>query len=273
MSFQDYPLGDPEGAPAASSGKAGASGVGGASGHGGVSSAGGSGALTSGASTGGSAKAGDTNDAGGPESGSGGVTMVVPNQLMVDDFEDGNQNILERQGRSGAWYSANDGQGTQTPRAGVPLMPTLLEPARDASTHGAHTYGGPFATWGALVGTALALAGNNFIAYDLSGYQGVRFWVRSGGMVANPAKQVRFSLRTPATITGGGCTVCGDHFGAAVPLTSKWEQVDLPLATLKQSGYGRPVLPSPDLKHAMGIELLFPANVSFDLWIDDIELY
>jgi hypothetical protein len=273
VSFNDYPLGDPQGAPN-SGGKSSAGGVSahaGASGRGGVTS-GGSSASTAGASMGGSSKAGDTNDAGSPDPGNGGTTSV-PNALMVDDFEDGNQNILELQGRSGAWYAANDGKGTQTPRAGVPLMPSLLEPARETSTHGAHTFGGPFPTWGALVGTAFASSGDNTIAYDLSAYHGLRLWVRSGSMYPNAANKLRVNLRTPATMTGGGCTVCTDHFGADIPLTSKWVQVELPLAMLKQSGYGRPMLPSPDLRHVMAIELLFAANVTFDLWIDDLELY
>ncbi len=268
VSFNDYPLGDPQGAPAGGGKGSSAGGSGGAaaSGRGGVSS-GGSTAPTSGASS----KAGDTNDAGGP--GTAGSTGVVPNLLLVDDLEDGDQNILELQGRSGAWYAANDGRGTQTPSAGVPLMPSLLEPARGTSTHGAHTFGGPFPIWGALVATAFASSGNNPVAYDVSSYQGLRFWVRSGGMYPNAANKLRFNLRTPATIAGGGCTVCNDHFGADIPLTSKWVQVEVPLAMLQQRGYGRPSLPSPDLKHAMGIELVFGVDVTFDLWIDDLELY
>ncbi len=273
VSFNDYPLGDPQDAPsstggksstsgASSGGKVATGGAGGASGRGGASSGGTSVLPTSGSST-----AGD-NDAGSPEPGTGG-SATVPNPLLIDDFEDGNAAILAQQGRSGSWYVANDGKGMQTPPAS--LSPSPLEPPRAASPHGAHTFGGPFLTWGALIGTTFASSGNTGIAYDVSGYQGVRFWVRYGGALPNPAKQVRFSLRTPATIMG--CTVCGDHFGAAIPLTAQWVQVEVPFATLKQSGYGRPVLGTPDLKHAMGMELLFPANVAFDLWIDDVEFY
>jgi Carbohydrate binding domain (family 11) len=107
----------------------------------------------------------------------------------------------------------------------------------------------------------------------LSGYQGLRLWVRSGATSAVAAKQVRLNLRTPGTVMGGTCTACSDHFGVEIPLTSKWTQVDVPFATLKQMGYGRPMLASADLTRALGIELLFPVNVSFDLWLDDVELY
>jgi hypothetical protein len=271
VSFNDYPLGDPQSAPSSSGGKSATSTGGKASsaesGGGGVSSGG-----TSVFPSSGSSMVGE-NDAGSPDPGTGGSSTVGPNPLLIDDFEDGDAAILVLQGRSGSWYVANDGKGQQTPPSGMPLAPSTLAPSRGASAHGAHTFGGPFLTWGALIGTTLASSGDSGVAYDVSSHQGVRLWVRYGGAFPNPAKQVRLNLRTPATITGGSCTVCSDHFGAAIPLTAQWVQVEVPFTGLKQTGYGRPLLGSPDLKRAMGIELLFPVNVAFDLWIDDVEFY
>jgi hypothetical protein len=262
VSFNDYPLGDPEAAPASES----------SSDHGGASTAGAS-VLPSAGSASGGTIAVATGHAGSQDSTIGGATAVGSNPLMIDDFEDGDAAILVRQGRSGSWYAANDGQGIQTPRGGLPLTPTLLEPARGTSLHGARTFGGPFTGWGALIGTTFASSGNSGAAYDVSARQGLRFWVRSGGTFSNPAKLVRLALRTPGTVTGGGCTVCEDHFGTEIPLTAQWVQVQVPFSALRQSGYGRPLLPRPDLKQALGLELLFPANVAFDLWVDDVELY
>lgn len=208
--------------------------------------------------------------------GAAGTGSVLPNAgsaLLVDDFQDTDAQILELQGRSGAWYVANDGRGLQTPRAGVPLVPAPLMPARGGSTRGVHTFGGPFSDWGALVGTQLASEGGTGVAYDLSGYTGLRVWVRSGAAAPNAAKSVRLNLRTPATVMGGSCTVCTDHFGADIPLTAQWAQIDLRFASLQQVGFGVPKLAKPDLTQALSIEFLFPANVSFDLWLDDIELY
>jgi hypothetical protein len=259
VSFNDYPLGDPQ-AEAVSSGTAGAGGSAGARPGGGSAGARpGGGSATGGSATGG------RSDASSP------AMLVSP--LVVDDFEDGNAAILEHQGRSGAWYVANDGRAMQTPREGMLLLPSSLDPPRGGSAHGAHTFGGPFPTWGALIGIPFASSGSQQAAYDLSGYEGVRLWVRSGTMAPGAATKVRFNLRTPATIVGSGCTLCGDHFGADVPLTSQWVRVDVPLASLKQVGFGQPMLTTPDLTHAMGIDLLFVSGVSFDLWIDDVELY
>jgi hypothetical protein len=258
VSFNDYPLGDPQTEPVTSGG----SGFGGSATE--LPSAG---TEMGGGTTGGAAAAAggrEVADAGAP------ATLVVTTRV-VDDFEDGNAAILEQEGRSGSWYVANDGQGMQTPRQGMLVLPSSFDPPRGGSAHGVHTFGGPFPTWGALIGTTFAASGGG--TYDLRRYQGLRFWVRSGTMGPGSAKKVRFNLRTPATVMGGSCMICNDHFGADVPLTSQWVQIDVPLASLKQTGYGQPMLTTPDLAHAMGIELLFVTGVSFDLWIDDVELY
>jgi hypothetical protein len=276
VSFNDYPLGDPKAESVSSAG----SGAGGGNasvlpgaGTDTGATAGANTASAGSATTGGSETTGGTEATGGSADGGAPSTDPDPPDLRVDDFEDGDALILALEGRSGAWYVSNDGRGQQTPRAGMPLVPSLLNPARGDSLHGAHTLGGPSQGWGALIGTAFASSGNDAVAYDVSGYQGLRLWVRSGSTSPYAAKQVRLNLRTPATIMGGGCTVCSDHFGVVIPLTSKWVQVEVPFASLKQGGYGRPVLTTPDLAHAMGVELLFAGAVSFDLWIDDIELY
>lgn len=253
VSFNDYPLGDTsDGAGASPGGSAGAS-----------SSAGGS-------------EGGVPSDSGG----AAGAANDAPS--MIDNFEDGNQQILDVAGRSGSWYAANDGRGNQTPRPGAAVLPSMLMPARGTSTRGLHTMGGPFETWGALIGTALASDNNVGIPYDLSGYRGIRLWVRLGtGQGSGPgsgstelAQEVRLNLSTPATEAGGGCTMCGDHFGFVVPLTSQWERVEVVLAEAEQAGFGVPLLTSePDLAHVTGLELFFPQDVRFDLWVDDIELF
>ena len=256
MSFNDYPLGDIAGAAGA------------------VDQAG----TGSGGARGGSEsllpKAGASSKAGGSGDQGGAASTVVVAENMIDDFQDSDQAILEQQGRSGSWYAANDGRGTQTPRSDQPLVPTVLETARGASTRAIHTFGGPFMTWGALIGTSLATDGERGLEYDLSGYQGMRLWVRSGSTSLSSATSVRLNLPTPGTNAGSGaCTVCNDHFGFDVPLTAQWALVEVPFSSLKQHGYGRPALASPDLEHVTSLQLGFGANVAFDLWVDDIELY
>ena len=142
VSFNDYPLGDPQLEPVAGAGRAGA---------------GAGGSATAGRSSGGSASQAT------PEGAS-----------LLDDFEDGNAAISLLEGRSATWYVANDGHGVQTPPGGTPLLPSVLSPARGASTQGVHTFGGPFSTWGALAGTAFVSNGNGGEPYDLSVHRGLR---------------------------------------------------------------------------------------------------
>jgi len=253
VSFNDYPL-------ELSSGASGDASLGGSAGKGGASGAG----TTAGKASGGAG----TSGASGTHAGGGQAPSSAP-ATMIDDFEDGDRNILEQAGRSGAWYAANDGQGMQTPPGNSALIPSSLNLARGSSLHAAHTFGGPFGAWGALIGTSLAADG----AYDVSAYDGIRLWVRSGSMSPTAAKQVRLSLLTPQTNMGGSCTVCNDHFGAWVPLTPQWTLIELPFSDVKQEGFGVPKPPAPDLTRVTGIELFFPMGVSFDLWVDDIELF
>src|SRR4029079_3804044 len=135
VSFNDYPVGDLQQTS-------------GAGGSGAAASTGGSSQTTSGTNTGAS-----SNDGGSPDvAGAAGTTATLGvDPLLIDDFEDNDQAIIEQEGRSGAWYAGNDGKGMQTPRSESPLLPSLLEPPRAESRHGAHTWGGPFPTWGALI--------------------------------------------------------------------------------------------------------------------------
>jgi hypothetical protein len=259
VSFNDYPLGELKDAAQGGTGGGGASSDGGKSGS-----------SAAGTETNGGASMTE-GGADGSAAGASPLASIDPN--LIDDFEDGDERIAEVAGRSGSWYAGNDGKGMQTPASEQLLVPSLLNPARGESRRAAHTFGGPFQTWGALVGTSLAGSGEQPAPYDLSHHSGIRLWVRSGASSPYAARQVRLNLPTPATNQGGACTLCNDHFGADIPLTSKWAQVNVPFSSLKQAGYGMPRLNSPDLKQVLSLQLMFPKGVSFDLWVDDLELY
>ncbi len=261
VSFNDYPLGaGPTPTSGASSGgSAGAMPSGGAQASSGSASGGRSG-------SGGSA----VGDAGANEPNAGAPSSNGP-ATLIDDFEDNDAAILAVDGRSGSWYVINDGQGMQTPGNGMLVVPSDLMPLRGGSEQGLHTSGGPFAQWGALVGTSLASSSEVGVPYDLSAYAGIRFWVRTGSQFA--VKQVRVNLPTPGTNSGGPCSVCNDHWGAVVPLTSQWTQVQVRFADLDQAGFGVPQLQSPELTHVTAIQFIFAQGVSFDLWLDDIEFF
>src|SRR6478609_9180543 len=158
VSFNDYPVGD-LGSKGASAGSSGTDAVAGSTAETGGS--GGSLQLSGGT---GAVAAGGTEIAGGPTDAGGAAAEVDPN--LIDDFEDGDDEILEQQGRKGAWFVQNDGSGAQTPEASARALPSDFMLARSGSTRGMHTSGGPFAMWGALIGTSLASNGADEAPYD-----------------------------------------------------------------------------------------------------------
>jgi hypothetical protein len=255
VSFNDYPL---ESTP--STGATSSQGGGGANAGGNAPSAGNAGRPP----LGGSSSAGEPTDGG------AGPLSLVP-ETLIDDFEDGDAGIVEHEGRSGSWYAGNDGQGVQTPGNGMPLVPTMLGQARGDSRRAVHTSGGPFQQWGALIGTALASQGDQGVPYDVTPYDGVRFWVRSQPFGPGFTTTVRLNLPTPNT--SDACSVCGDHFGVDIPLTAQWVQHEVRFSEMDQKGWGVPQLNSHDRQNVTAIQLAFPEDVRFDLWVDDVEFF
>lgn len=266
VSFNDYPLESTPSAGATSS-----QGGGGVSAGGKAPSAGTAGRPPQGGSSG---SAGEPNAEAGsdsvPTEGGAGPISLGP-ETLIDDFEDSDAGIVEHAGRSGSWYAGNDGQGMQTPGNGLALVPTLLQMPRGDSRRAVHTSGGPFQQWGALIGTALASQGDQGVPYDITPYDGVRFWVRSQPFGPGFTSTVRVNLPTPNT--NDGCSVCGDHFGADIPLTSQWVQHEVRFSEMDQEGWGMPQLNSHDRQNVTALQFAFPEDVRFDLWVDDVEFF
>lgn len=261
VSFNDYPLESTPSAGATSS----------QGGGGSAPSAGNAGRPPQGGSSSGagvpSADAGSDSV---PAEGGAGPISLAP-ETLIDDFEDSDAAIVEHAGRSGSWYAGNDGQGMQTPGNGMALVPTMLGMARGDSRRAVHTSGGPFQQWGALIGTALASQGDQGVPYDITPYDGVRFWVRSQPFGPGFTSTVRVNFPTPNT--NDGCSVCGDHFGADIPLTSQWVQHEVRFSEMDQEGWGVPQLNSHDRQNVTAIQFAFPEDVRFDLWVDDVEFF
>jgi len=274
VSFQDYPLAAGGASASSGAGTLGASGGinggtdGGASG-GSTSSSAGDGAV-GGTNLGGT---GDTAGNGGASVGQGasGGAMPMPPDSMIDDFEDGDAQILPNAGRDGAWFAANDGTmyGLQTPDVHGPIDPSALMPPRMMSTRALHITGTGFRIWGAYVGASFVGTGINAKAYDVSMYQGVQFYGKLGKSTAT--KTVRVAVRDYDTTFG--CTGCGDHFGSDVTVGSSFELIQVPFSDLKQQGWGMPQADSFDAKRSYAVLFSWPPDVTFDLWVDDLSFY
>jgi len=113
--------------------------------------------------------------------------------------------------------------------------------------------------------------------YDATDYTGVRFTIR-GSVVGT----LRFMVATMDTLIvelGGTCTdatVCTDSYGINVAVTPQPQVVEIPWTSLRQSGWGTPVLFN--VRQITHLQWQVQKNAtgpaSFDsLCIDDVALY
>jgi hypothetical protein len=187
---------------------------------------------------------------------------------MIDDMEADTGQILMQQGRSGAWFTFNDGTagGMQHPPPAGPCLPDLIPGGGTAcDKRAAHTFGSGFTGAGAGMGFPLTSG----TPYDASMYTGIKF-----PAMGSPSS-IRVEILLPATMStgaGGTCAQgCGDHFGTSVPLSSAWQMRVVSFAQLHQQGWG--TVAAWDPKSMRGIQFVATPAPSFDFWIDDITFY
>ncbi len=101
---------------------------------------------------------------------------------MIDDFEDGDIQVMQIQGRSGIWHLDNDGSqgGSQTPIGGF----KTVEGGPGDSLDCAHTTGQGFSDWGSELNVNLNTPDYPGIeeivygSYDASQFDGVVFMAK-----------------------------------------------------------------------------------------------
>jgi hypothetical protein len=204
----------------------------------------------------------------------------VPPNDVIDDFEHDDGLIYPREGRSGTWFIANDGSGTQSPAAGMPALP---ETRPDGTGNRLlHTSGQPFSEWGALVAASLArpapvVAGENYqladagsgattpSAYDAHAHTGIRFTYAS-------SVSVSLLVATLATVPApwGTCmsqSQCNGQFGKGFPPSPDLRTVVVRWGDLTQN-WG--AIAAFDPSQIVDVQWEFPANAPFDFWLDDV---
>ncbi len=190
---------------------------------------------------------------------------------VIDDMEGGEAGIKKICGRSGYWYTYNDGTsgGTQTPAPGASCVPADIPGGRAGSTKAQHTTGSGISTWGAGLAFDLANAGgtSSKTTYDASKYSGITFFAKASATLS-----LRVNLPTKGTDPLGGiCTPsskCSDHNGSTISVGTSWAPVTLLFKDMKQLGWGMPATFDPKTVYAVQFQV--DKGVAFDFWIDDI---
>lgn len=243
-----------------------------AGGAGGAGGSGGSGAANGGTTTGGVATGGVTT--GGV--GTGGSPPLAPE--LIENMEDGNQNILINDNRNGAWYTAvgKGGTASPAPMTSISMANIVGAPPVAGSTRCFHFTGTGGTAWGVMAAFDFKAAATPKVAYDASNYRGVSFWVKASA--ANVHIAVRLAIKATTAEADGACKAvtngCDNHYGADVVLGTAWKQVTLhwPTGTspslAQDPAWGFKTDFTPDELVSMQFVVLPGSSAEF--WIDDI---
>jgi len=199
---------------------------------------------------------------------------------LIDDLEDGDDQILVIGGRAGFWHTFNDATpgGKQTPDPEGEL--TLEEGGPEGSAYCLHTTGSGFTEWGAGLGFDLndqsAVSGGAAAKgpFDASGTAGITFKAKGNTYI-----RVAFPVQAVIPLEEGGTCLtstvegedCYDVHGIGFSLTKDWKRFEVPFAKLTQEGWGK--VTEFDLTTLLGVQFLIPPGVDFDVYIDEIAFY
>lgn len=191
------------------------------------------------------------------------------NPLLIEDAENGDNQVIVQDGRDGYLYTFVDARSQLVGHTAVGVRPVPL-------AGGAH---GSRCAWnlrGRLADERIVFAGLgvNFTdpkgAYDASRFVGISFFARHG---TGSAWRIRVQLPDGNTDPDGGvCKQCFNDFGATVDLTEEWTKYTIPFDSLGQTGdWGTPTPGRIDRSKLFGIQFRVKnMDEPFDIWIDDI---
>jgi hypothetical protein len=211
--------------------------------------------------------AGSTGTGGsGPVSGAGkcGKTAASAGMpLLIDDFEDGNGDVMAVDGRMGSWYLATDLTvgATSMPAAGV----TMPDATGGMPGHALHLKGAGFKSWG--VSLAAALTDGLTGCYDVSKFTGVSVSLKGTG-------NVYVSVLTAAVRDAPDGM--RNHYKKMITLTADWPAAPISIAFTEMTqvgGWGLQVPFDATKIYAIDIspvQATAPATTDYDYWIDNL---
>jgi endoglucanase len=183
---------------------------------------------------------------------------------MLDDGEDGNNQIIVTGGRDGYWFTFVDELGSTVEPKGDFKM---TEGGREGSKYAARMTGKMAPAGDSLyAGMGFGLT-NPKVPTDLSYAQGIRFWAKGPG-------KVRF--KTPDINTepsGDRCTDCYNDFGVDLFLQDDWVRYTVPFKDMQQQpGWGDRV-PEVERTGIIAVQWQYNTpNTEYEIWVDDVEV-
>jgi len=186
--------------------------------------------------------------------------IAAGREPLIDDFEDGDDEVLPLEGRVGQWRWVRD---TDAPGTAPALLPIPRPGARPRNRMAIHVKGGRLQDWGAIVEFNFRPS-----CYDASAYRGLSFQAKGPGRIFVAPREVD----TIPVAEGGTCVKsdkeCYNPHVKKIELTSDWETVRVAFSEVEQRGYGRPPF-DPHKLHSIAF-LIRAEDTPYDLWLDDI---
>jgi hypothetical protein len=195
------------------------------------------------------------------------ASMSCEQQAMVDDAEDGNDQVLLRDRRGGYLSTFVDTAGSTISPGGAAFK--MEAPGAHGSKYAIHIKGKLAASGETYAGLGIDLR-NPRKPYNASKYKGVAFLAKVG---PDATTHVRFTLPDVNTDKDSKiCTECFNDFGIGVDLTTEWTRFEIPFSELTQEpGWGNPRPPAVDTTKLLGLQWQVSApGTVFDIWIDDV---
>ncbi len=184
---------------------------------------------------------------------------------LLDDFEDGNNQLAAREGRGGYWWRSADSSGSGFLTPDVQPVAGGAAGSKLAQHQAGKTASGGEA-WGVNFGANFVTAG----LYDASKYVGLRFRAKVG---PGSTRNVRLKIGDVNTHPSAGpCKTCWNHFGKDLSLTEEWREYQVLFAGLQQAeGWGDPRPSSVSPNKLFSLDFTVGPGQSFDVWVDDLE--
>jgi hypothetical protein len=206
------------------------------------------------------------------------VFGAVDPALLIDDMEDGDEQVAAVGERNGNWWLATDmTDGTVTPVGDQTAAPERIPGGRCGSKYAMRVTGEGFTDWGASLLTNFRIAAD-VEPIDASAFRGVMMWARVGESNASP---IRVQFQDGNTYPQGGvCDPdpstpdgCFNGYGSTLlPVSTEWRLYKFEFARMGQRDFGL-IGDGLDLSRLYVIEINVVQNTVFDFWIDDLWFY
>lgn len=177
---------------------------------------------------------------------------------LIDDFEDGDDEVSLVEGRSGLWRWVRD---TDAPGTSPALLPIPRHNPKLGNKLAIRVKGGKLLDWGAVVEF-------DFVppCYDASAYRGLTFQAKGPGRIFVAPREVDV---IPVAL-GGTCREdCHNAHVKKLDLDAQWRTYEVAWSEVAQRGYNKPAL-DPHRLNSIAFQI-HPEDTPYDIWLDDVK--